>query len=105
MQSSKIKMPRAKKTHGDYLESICLFCWKKGDQLLPRIHAGNPQEKSNVIVYIEEELIPSFLENSLFLPGSCCRNCRRIVSQNMDLNFKGMYFFLFISTEYLNSSH
>lgn len=91
-------MPRAKKTHGDYLESICLFCWKKGDQFLPRIHAG---KKSNVIVYIEEKLIPSFLENSVFLPGSCCRNCRRIVSENMDTNFKGIYLFHFISTEYL----
>ena len=100
MQSSKTKMPRAKKTHGDYLQSICLFCWKKGDQLLPRID-GNPQKKSKVIVYVEENLIPSFMENSLFLPGSCCRNCRRIVSQNMDFNFKGMYFFFFISTEYL----
>ena len=73
-------MPRAKKTHDDYRQLFCLFCWRKGDQSLPKYVAGKKTDVSN---FIEKHLIPSYLEHQSILPGGYCRLCRGIISEHI----------------------
>ena len=55
-------MPRPRKSHDDYVLLCCFFCWKKGDQTLPRFEDGDTKKKPKVVELIEQNFVPAFLK-------------------------------------------